>query len=208
MRMMRMMSKRTALSVITFLLLLFAAIVVYKTARTTRQAGRFMRAVSELQLRSSTDADVRRVVEQYGGRVESKVCTSTECMYLFDFDNAWLRTLHLAPSVRLTSTLGVSGGVLVFRRVFITSGRGPAPFGAFVDETISSPDGVPQSFHVSPQAEATGLRWRIHVTLTPEASAEQRRIAYGVNVGCLRCLGGCDDAQELLPSIRWGGVAR
>lgn len=194
---------------IVFGLAVIAAILF--TARHTTQnrdrAKAFLREASALQLRVSTLTQVQQLVSRYGGLAEPGTCDLRGCSYFFSFDNGWLRRLHLAPQTRFSCTLGVSGGVLDYRRVFLTSGNTSAVFGAFVEEQLSPPKGISEPFYISRQWEKSGERWRVHVAVTPDATAEERRIAYALNLNCLSKLGGCKDAQQLLPSVTWGGAS-
>jgi hypothetical protein len=171
-----------------------------------KRAEEFLREASALRLRVTTAKQIEELVGRYGGHVEPSTCSSRGCGYFFSFDNGWLHRLHLAPRTSFTCTLAVSDGVLDYRRVFLTSGNTSAVFGAFIDERLSSPPGIPEPFHASLQTEGSGARWRVHVDMTADATSEQHKMAYAVNLGCLSKLGGCSDAQELLPSVDWGSM--
>lgn len=177
--------------------------ITSRTILTRVSADAFLRQATSLPLHIATMTQVQAVVMRYGGHPESSACSTKECEYFFSFDNDWLYRLHLAPHTRLTCTLGVSDGILAYRRVFLTSGNTSAVSGAFIEEQTSLPKGVPEPFSVSRQWEGSGERWRVHVEMTADATADQHRIAYGLNLKCLSKLGGCRDAQQLLPTVGW-----
>jgi hypothetical protein len=194
-------------AVIVLVAVLAAAVgITSRTILTRVSADAFLRQATSLPLHVATMTQVQAVVMRYGGHPESSACSSKECEYFFSFDNDWLYRLHLAPHARLTCTLGVYDGILAYRRVFLTSGNTSAVYGAFIEEQTSLPKGVPEPFSVSRQwGGAAGDRWRVHVEMTADATADQHRIAYGLNLKCLSKLGGCRDAQQLLPTVGWGG---
>jgi hypothetical protein len=172
------------------------------------RAEAFLAGATALQLRSATLQQVQRLSVTYGGHIEPTTCDPQGCAYTFRFDNGWLHRLRLAPLTLLTCTLGLAGNTLVYRRVFLTTTGKGLDSGAFVQEWVSYPEGLQvfkKSFDVRPQflGESAEIKWRVHVNLTADATTEQHRIAYGLNLRCLSRIGGCRDAQQLLPSIVW-----
>jgi len=183
--------------------------VVISVLKVRQTAYYFLSEASALTLGSS-QAQVLQLVRQYGGRSESAECDLDACSYVFSFDNRWLHRLRLAPYTRLTCSLGTGRGILVSRRTALVSGDTPGAFGAFVDERysgeIASMEPDSKSFLLNREAAGKNseVRWRVHIRLTPLATQAQRRMAYDLNVGCLSRIGGCEDAQRLLPSVSWG----
>jgi hypothetical protein len=95
----------------------------------------------------------------------------------------------------------------------LTSGNGPS-HGAFIEEWRSSlPEGInpgnvlhlSEPFYIRRQAADVtgGRRWRVFVKLTADATPEQHQVAYDLNLKCLSRIGGCEDAQQILPSAKW-----
>jgi hypothetical protein len=141
-------------------------------------------------------------MQQFDGHLEPSTSDGAERLYFVSFENTWLNRLHLAPITRLTATLGTVNGVLVYRRLFFTSGNGGSDCGALVEERISPLETNMGAFHVS--GAWSGKPYRVFVALTPGATDAQRHAAYDLNLSCLTRLGGCENAMSLLPSIAWG----
>jgi hypothetical protein len=198
------MGKKTKRAIVIITVsILFFAVLKNHTSREKSRAASFLGSVSSLRLGSSTVEEVRQLVREYSGKAEQPACTSASCVYFFSFNNGWIHDLRLAPRTRLTCTLGVEDGVLKYRHIFYTSGNTSAAFGAFIEERLSSPKGVPEPFYVSRQSDKSGAHWRIHVEMTAAASPEQHRLAYGFDLKCLSRIGGPCDAQKLLPTLMW-----
>jgi|SRR5271165_7174368 len=192
--------------VLTVCVLGIAAQVVHRR----QMAQAFLAEATALQLRVSTLAQIQSLAARYGGQIDPSTCDASGCSYFFRFDNGWLHRLWLAPYMRLTCTLGSENGVLVYRRAILISGNG-ASHGAFVEEWLDYPKGIKGLPHVEEPFDIRrqtadvvgGRRWRVFVMLTADATPEQHRVAYNLNAGCLSRIGGCQDAQQLLPTIRW-----
>jgi hypothetical protein len=203
-RMLHLEDRRNTKTVATIVLSVFLACalaIVGDVIHRRKRAETFLRDATSLQLREATLTQVQQLVARYEGRVEPSTCSPKGCGYFFSFDNGWLHRLHLAPRTRLTCTLGVADGFLDYRRVFLTSGNTAGEFGAFVQERLSSPKGIPEPFSIS--RGWTTRRWRVYVDMTGDATADQHRIAYSLNLECLSKIGGCEDAYQLLPSVTW-----
>lgn len=195
------MTNRKRIIAMVFMLLFVCLVgIAVQVVHRRKTARAFLTEAAALQLRVATLAQVEQLANRYGGHVEPSSCTSEGCAYFFSFDNGWLHRLRLAPYTRLTCTLGVADGVVVFRRVFLTSGNS-AFYGAFIEERPSLTAGLREPFDLSRQW--SGAPWRVYVNLTPAATLEQHRAAYNLNLDCLSRVGGCENAQRLLPSVTW-----
>jgi hypothetical protein len=181
------------------------------------RAEAFFNEEGHFLLGVATLPEAESLIAHFGGYLEPNTCVPTGCAYFFSFDNGWLHRLRFAPYTRLTCTLGYKDNVLVYRRVSLISGNGES-HGAFIEEWLSAfPEGVNpgnvlhlgEPFYIRRQSAdvAGGGRWRVFVKLTAHATPEQHRIAYDVNLRCLSRVGGCEDAQVILPSVRWNGSA-
>jgi hypothetical protein len=191
-------NQRAILSSAVFLIVL--AWVIGNTIQTRRRASNFLRDALNLQLQTATFEQVRELAETHRGE-SSTNCNPQRCVYSFDYENTWLRFLRLAPLTRLTCTLRVKDARLDLRECLFISGNTSASFSASVWEMSRLPEGEREPFYTTRQW--SGGRWRVHVALTPDATPEQHRMAYGLNLACLSKIGGCEDAQQLLPSVGW-----
>jgi hypothetical protein len=196
--------KAKTILIIALLAVITGTLAIFEqTIRSTRHARAFLQDASSLRLRVTTSDEVGQLALRFGGRTESSTCGWDGCSYFFSFDNRWLRRLRLAPYVTFTCTLGIADGVLKYRRMILSSGNTSASSGAFIEERLSPIGGITQPFYIARQWEGSGKRWRVHVELTPEATVEEHKMAYALNLTCLSRIGGCKDAQQLLPSLSW-----
>ena len=197
-----------AIAVIVLLAMLFTILgVAFSVADRRNTAEAFLRDATALQLRSATLEQIQQLSARYGGHIEPSTCDSHGCAYFFSFNNGWLRRLWLAPYTQVACTLGSADGFLVYRRMALVTGNKSLDFGAFVEEWLSYPKGLqflrkPFDVRLQPKGVTANIRWRVHVNLTADATPEQHRIAYSLNLRCLSKIGGCD-AQQMLPSISW-----
>lgn len=194
------------------LLLLFgvtAFMFVYAATRHVKiEAQRFVTEMKMLTVGISTTKNVEELAKRHADAVsdERKIigsryaCTTSDCEVGFLYENSWLRRIKLSPPVWIWATLRAKNGILVYRRIEMGSGRGPAFFLARVTEQVG-PNSEPQ-FSVSPLW--SGGKWRVTVDIAPAATPEQHDQAYGFNLDCLSNLGGCSDASGLLPTVSWG----
>jgi len=176
-------------------------VAVTTTSLSRQEAESFIRVVTALRVGQDSAASLESLTTKFPGAARNGSCDLGNCTYFFDFDNYWLYRLHLASYTRLTCTLTAKGGKFYSRMIDFVSGSGPKGYAAVIREEPHLPEGMQKPFHVSRQW--SGARWRVYVDLTPEASADEHRAAYSLNVGCLSKLGGCKDAHELLPQIPW-----
>ena len=208
----RKMQRKSAIVLVTLALVCFLSISASVIQRR-RRAESFLAEESTFQLRVTSLTQIEQLAARYDGHIQPDTCDQHGCAYFFTFDNGWLHRLHLAPYTRLTCTLGSVDRVLGYRRLSLTSGNGPS-HGAFIEEWRSSfPEGINpgnvlhlnEPFYIRRQAADVtgGRRWRVFVKLTADATPEQHRITYDLNLECLSRIGGCEDAQQILPSVRW-----
>jgi hypothetical protein len=186
--------------------LVFGMYVAVTCVRTRYRAEGFMRDMRALQLQSSNFPAVRDVMTTYGGHSFSEGCDPRLCSYTAEFQNTWLSRLHLAPFTRLSCALNVKDDLLVWRECGYFSGG----FGVQVVERVPRPD-IPGPLYIQrafiPHSTGPYTRYRVFVDLTPDATADQHRLAFSMNTVCLTKLGGCQDPLALLPTVRWGKEA-
>ena len=201
--------QRTVIALVVVLAMLVTGLgVTARVVHRRNKAEAFLKEATALPLRLATLEQVRQLSARYDGYVDPSTCDLHGCVYLFSFDNGLLHRIRLAPYTWFTCTLGVSDNALVYRRVLLTTGNKGIDFGAFVEEWLSYPTGLqflkkPFDVRLQPKGVPPDIRWRVHVNMTADATPEQHRIAYGLNLRCLSRIGGCEDAQEILPSVAW-----
>jgi hypothetical protein len=194
---------------VTVCLGLSSAIIIGTTRSTARTAHEFLVDVQRGDVGMPPAATIRALRERYPTAMADHArsigvvgdsCRTDECDMAFLFDNRWLRRLHLAPPVWMRARVGIHKGLLSYRN--IEFGAGDLAFSeASVSEQMEQAEGG-QPYAVG--RLWSGGPWREHIAMTPAATEQQRRQAFGFNVECLSKFGGCHDAADLLPTVPWG----
>jgi len=191
--------------------ILFATAILYNVHATSREAKRFVEDFAGLTVNTTDFERVRAFATSYkdAANLEPRLvgtgsvdCHPEKCNFAFMFENGWLRRLRLAPPVWVRANVVVQNGLMTYKHVEIASGGGPAFFLASVSEgaepVAENAKTLSMGFRRSGE-----YRWQVFVHLAPEAPSTERQMAYSLNMKCLSRLGGCNDAQELLPSVTW-----
>jgi len=190
---------RLGIYILIFLLFMIATGAAFlapavRTARLLQQSQR-------LRIGEATFADVDKFTDEFGGQ-KFPGCSEQHCSFINKVDNAWLSALHLAPRTAITVTHDIENNRLVAREVFYASGDGNAPFIARTVEDQSSSKLTNSAFE--PRFNwSSNLKWRVSVHLKPTATLEERQAAYSFATNCMVRIGGCLDAQRLLPGVKW-----
>jgi hypothetical protein len=169
-----------------------------------RKAERFFRYASTLEIGGARYSDVQRTLRDYSQYLNyPDPCSAQDCTVTFQFHNSWLKTLHLAPGTVFGGDMVFRDGVLGTREFYLGQGRCCV---AIVDEgrhllpaALADPSSPNFSKKLWRGDSAEPLK--VWMLLTPEASSEQRRLAYDFNLGCLSKLGGCKSGADLSPSV-------
>lgn len=172
--------------------------------RARSLASAYVREVRSLQVGKSGFQDFLAIRYMNASSMKwvSPTCGADICSAAFEFSNRWLAHLHLARPAYLYSRLTLFNGAV--REIDIDGGcygRNGGLFLVSVQESEPNPLGFSKPFE-SDGTQASGKRSTIGVRLTPEASAEQREKAYSLDFGFLNRLGACNDANDILPTVR------
>lgn len=181
-----------------FLTLLSAA---FAQAYRAREFGNeFLSDARNLRVGQSTYEDVLRIRAKYRSRSLNDLgsCDQNSCETGFSGGNKWLYHLGLVPGAVFIGGLTVRQGVLV--KISATYACNPG-YDANTEETVG---GSPVSaYEVRHKQAVSALVYKsIWVHITSAATPAQRERAYAYNLSCLTKLGGCKDANEILPLLR------
>lgn len=188
------------------------ALVSLSALLTRHSAQSFLDDLGKLRLGESTLEDTQKLATKYEAAAteeENAVgdvdpnCSPEYCEFKFFFYNAWMKRLRLAPPTWLRAQVVVRMGRVDYKQVELSSGKGIAFYSAVVMEFLSLPRPFEdKNYHVGRKL-SSDIKWRVIINMTPHASAKEREQAYAFNLSCLTRLGGCKDAAELLPTIKW-----
>lgn len=176
-------------------------------------AARLLGQLRAVQVEHTPFHAIEGLAQEYGN---SAACVGDNC--LFQFQNAWLHWLRLAPRTEFSVMIrregsgreaggGVVGSMdmamLVSANAYTNAG-GPIASAMVFDHMDA--DGLPP-YDAAITFGSDGKPGRTVVRLSPRASAGEQRRAREFNLGCLTRIGGCRTSRELLPSV-WRGVRR
>ena len=191
---------------VTIAAILGAGLAFVLAWRQSQIAGSLIRELQWLHLGPGDVQRTRMLIEKYGLRrgTDEPRWSSDPDVYGREFDNAPLARLHLAPYTSLGVAIRVEGNSVdyILIRSDVTCRQSMAS-GVSIKIFEASPNVSPFELNVNPGG---GKPPNIFITMTPEASTQQRMQAFGLDVGCLSRIGGCSGASELLPSLGMQGI--
>jgi len=193
-----------------------ASCVIYVLQlRVERRAEALLNDVRSLRLEDSTAADVLSVVQKYhgsasaGGR-DAFGCDAWDASYSIRIANDALNSIGLRyPFLRFA--VNPQGVVATF---MVNQGRlhcmwyrfasfPPHDWKQLVVEVHANPAWAGISWPLSKPFVVeypSGKMWFFFVNLKPAATAEELRLAFDFNLSCMRRVGGCVAACELMPT--------
>lgn len=197
------MARSTVIRLASLLILGLGLVVATVTAISTiqmrRSAERFVALFTDLKIGASTVQDAESLATRFGGMRDCAHDRNSNCAYWVTFENTWLSRLRLAPRARLVCTIFVHHGIVSGRHFLYSLWDNPpfAPSSLDVWEPPRPGWKPPSPLYVHGQWSA-GL-WRMYVSVSEDATPEQHRIAYSLNLSCLWRVNGCKGAESLLP---------
>jgi hypothetical protein len=170
-----------------------------------RRATSFLHEFERLQIGTSTFAEVQGLANRYGGKTTGTQlkapCSTNDCSVAFDFRNPLDNHLQRELQVSLAAGVTVKEGRVTGRQLVYTI---MAP--ASVDSMYILFDRPgPESYkgYAIKQVKPGVLE----VDLGSNASAEIRRRAYAIDLGCLSSMNGCNSLKDVLP-VGWSELER
>jgi hypothetical protein len=183
-----------------FLFSIPLACALEQAYRARERGEAFLSNVRRLRVGQSTYDDVVAIETRYksqssfyGDRCDRDLCDVDSL-----FGNKWLYELGLVPGAMFTGGLRVRRGILT--RISVSVDSNPR-YNATTEEIPADPGVSPYEFHGRSYVESETYAF-IWVRITTAASEEERQKAYAFNLACLTKLGGCKDANEILPMFK------
>jgi hypothetical protein len=182
--------KTTAILVLTSVTFCVTA-VTYKTFRIRLKAEQFLAQFSAVAV-GTKQQQVQEIFRHFPEWTRTQECSEDSCQYVFEFQNTWLKTLHLSPWVAFFGSIHVQKGIVRYKEGYLGDGRS-------FWVRIMDLDCYPCSVARKPfSVQFHGLNPRIY--LTPASTREERAVLQNLNLGVLTKVGGLNDSRELLPS--------
>lgn len=173
------------------------------------RATKFINTVAQLRPGITTESQVRAALRSYHQGAEGLVAThwdipSNQILkatgYGYQFFNKELSALHLSKPAELSASLFFRDGVLALKTVSLQKGSGTCCLVLIKEADQAFYDGPKDGGSISVDKRGDPVMEMI-VNLRPDASDEDRRKAYGLNLGCLSSLSQCDSAISLLRGL-------
>ncbi|MGH9418044.1 MAG: hypothetical protein ACRD01_15595 [Terriglobales bacterium] len=190
-------------------------LLFFLIAQPRSQAGRLLKELNAIEVSRTHFRQVERLATQYGGNA---ACVADNC--LFQFQNAWMNRLHLAPLTEFSVMIERSGspsdagggGIRAIDMAMLVSRRDPGDWpgsGTIASALVFDRGGFSgeRPFQASITFGVNGVPGRTVVRIAPKATPSQRARARAFNLRCLTRIGGCNSSRELLPGI-WSGAER
>ncbi|HXR98463.1 MAG TPA: hypothetical protein VN709_11540 [Terriglobales bacterium] len=200
---------------LAYIVVLGTPLVLYFLIAMPRSnAVRLTKSLETMAVNRTKFNDIEHLAAQFHGYA---ACVGDNC--LFEFQNSWLHRLHLAPMTefsvmvqRVGRASDPGGGevgaidmaMLISRDSGFRSGEGAIASAIVFDRGEIGPSGP---YTASIDIGMDGRPDRTVVTLSPGATARQRRGARAFDLQCLTRIGGCKDSHQILPQV-WNGARR
>ena len=174
------------------------------------RAAEFIDKVAQLTPGITTESQARNALRSYHPRSEQLVATHWDVTlnqtiratgYGYMFANRVLSTLHLSKPVELSASLFFRDGVLALKTVSLQKESGTCCL-VVVKEADNAFDESPKNAGSLSVEKRGNPVSEIIVNLRSDASDEDRRRAYGLNLGCLSSISSrCDSANGLMRGL-------
>jgi hypothetical protein len=191
--------RRANLGVVLAVLLAVSVATVfwYVSKRPEREAARVIRSLGTIQLEKT---HVEEVMNATPGLWTTGNVTNPRSNYTFFRRNDLLHRLRLAPVAGVMVHIGAEQGVIDEIQIFWEIGEsGSAAQVRFFQVGNHEPE-CGKQICVRRRNGQDRRPWMIQIDASPSASAAERNKFLDFNTSCLSKIGGCKDAQELLPA--------
>lgn len=173
------------------------------------RAAKFIDIVAQLKPGVTTESQAREALRSYRPETEQLVTTHWDIAlnqtikatgYGYQFANKGFSSLHLSEPAELNASLFFREGVLALKTVSLQKGSGTCCL-VLVKEADKAFDDGPKNEDLVSVEKRGDPASEIIVNLRPDASDEDRRKAYRLNLRCLTSISRCDSANSLLGGL-------
>jgi hypothetical protein len=174
------------------------------------RASVFLHDFASLQIGKPTFAEVQNLARRYGAKASGSrlqdPCSMHDCVFDFIFKNWLLNHLQGQRQISLTASVVVKDGYVTGSEldysILATSADRQFMYLLFDRMTPESDRGyaIKQGM-----VNAQGMAHIVEVHLGPNVSAEVRKRAYSVDLGCLSRVNGCNSLGDILP-VNWSDL--
>ena len=198
------MGKRLLLLLLLIVGVLVVAVAAafLETSYTKRAAVGFLETSRTLEVGATSYAEASDKLARFQAKAQMpEPCSPKHCRVDYQFKNDWVSPLHISPPTGFDTSLEFRDGILVRKEMSLGQGlccvvlvrESGTPTATFQE---AAPAFLPLLIK-----DGSGRPWKAIITLTPQASQEDRDRAYSFNLNCLTKIRGCSDASELLPAV-------
>ena len=180
-----------------FVVVIFGLGVVVDSVSTKRRhAELLVRRMATLKVGASSFTEARALAEEYSGKPESEGlrsedCSAQACTFTFVIDNRPLNHIPGVGAVQFVATIGVKDGYVVEQQINYTILYSTSvDFAYLLIDHLDSRGFEVQKLRV----DSKGMPHVVKVNLGRSATAEERRLAYSIDLSCLARLRVCRDA--------------
>ena len=160
------------------------------------------------QVRTPEDAERQIAVwrQQWGSHYSTSV-EDSEQIDKVELENRVLSFLHLVPGTVLSLQVLTRDGVPRMMVLLMYTGMPPYDSGVSIQQDFSSTlsarfsVGNSPNFYVEARRESSGRPFKAIVKFATNATESERKKAFALNVNCLVRLGGCKNAEDILPTV-------
>lgn len=170
------------------------------------RASRFIAIVAQLKPGVTTESQAREALRSYRPEPEQAVTTHWDIAsnktiratgYEYLFSDKRFFDLQLSQRGELSAGLFFEGGILALKTMSLQKGSGTCCLVLVKEADRAFDESPPDKDAVSVDRRGDPAN-QIIVNLRPDASDEDRRKAYRLNLSCLSSLSRCDSADSLL----------
>jgi hypothetical protein len=173
------------------------------------RATKFIDTIARLKPGVTTESQAREALRSYRPGREGLLATHWDIEsnqtikalgYGYLFSNKGFSTLHLSKPTQLSASLFFRGGVLALKTVSLEKASDTCCLVLVKEADQAFYDGPRNGGSISVERRGNPVS-EIIVNLRSDASDEDRRRAYRLNLCCLSLMSRCDSANSLLPDL-------
>ena len=201
-----MITSRTILVktfVVSFLLALAGGTFSFVNARRTRNAAEaFINNIRRLRVGKSSFQEFSAISAKYQAytSIATPSCTEKECSLAFEFNNRWLAKSFLSRPAQIGGSMTFTNGALHDIDLGASCGGKDRTYVIQVRQAVPSEDYTGPYFQ---GGQKSGEKQQsFSIKFTPDATPEEYQRAYAFDLRFLDRLGGCYDANDMLPIFR------
>jgi hypothetical protein len=183
---------------------LLCAVIIGGAIYARHQAETFIEKIRNVDTAPDPTAVSRSLIRMYSNRLVSQNCERKFCQYQFLFTNSVISRLHIAPRAEIRTYVNIYAGSLSSINVEFTSAvfKADSPIVSVQEDFCGDRTDIScEHFGINPHGRDVGQTWNGDVEFGQQATGEQKRAAWALNLGCVTAFHGCRNIGQLLPTL-------